>query len=260
MKSVNCLALIAGASLLLMASASQGATAIDGVITPGEYTNAIVTNTPYNPNSDTTLASFSNGNELVAETTYFQNDPNGQGFDFAVQTDPRQGQDNADASVGLQFTNVYFGNETTGAVVVFELGNHDAVNLVTNQKYVYDSSTLGIEYADVAGTSYANGGDPSTSETYIPYAAYNNVLTNLGINTVGAGNPIEVRDLQAFSYGGNNAGGGSRFGTLIVPAVSAVPEPGVWIMMLGGFATLGAMLRIGHAYRREQEVVDIATA
>jgi hypothetical protein len=71
MKSVNCLALIAGASLLLMASASQGATAIDGVITPGEYTNAIVTNTPYNPNSDTTLASFSNGNELVAETTYF---------------------------------------------------------------------------------------------------------------------------------------------------------------------------------------------
>jgi hypothetical protein len=43
-------------------------------------------------------------------------------------------------------------------------------------------------------------------------------------------------------------------------AVSAVPEPGVWVMMLGGLAILGAMLRIDHAYRREHEVAAIATA
>jgi hypothetical protein len=43
-------------------------------------------------------------------------------------------------------------------------------------------------------------------------------------------------------------------------SVSAVPEPGVWVMMLGGMAILGAMLRMGHALRREREVAGIATA
>jgi hypothetical protein len=42
--------------------------------------------------------------------------------------------------------------------------------------------------------------------------------------------------------------------------VSGVPEPGVWVMMLGGFAILGAMLRMGHALRRERQVSGIATA
>jgi hypothetical protein len=41
---------------------------------------------------------------------------------------------------------------------------------------------------------------------------------------------------------------------------SGVPEPGVWVMMLGGFAILGAMLRMGHALRRERQVSGIATA
>jgi hypothetical protein len=43
-------------------------------------------------------------------------------------------------------------------------------------------------------------------------------------------------------------------------SVSAVPEPGVWVMMLGGMAILGAMFRMGHALRREREVAGIATA
>ena len=228
-----------GAVALFSATGALAVT-IDGVISPGEYDHAIVTNTPYNPASDTTLGSFSNGNELVAETTYFQNDPNGQGFDFAVQTDPSQGHDNADPSVGDQFTNVYFGNSTKGAQVVFELGNHDAFNLDTNQKYTYSDAVLGIVYKDKAGTTYANGGAGSVSEVYIPYAAYNNVLTTLGIAAVAPGDPIQVRDLQSFSYGGNNAGGGARFGTI---NVAAVPEPTAWVLMLLGVGGIGVAAR-----------------
>ena len=234
-------ALAATASLMVGSSAYASVT-IDGVISPGEYSSAIVTTTPYNPASDTTLHNFSNGNENVAETTYFQNDPNGQGFDFAVQTDPNQGFDNADASVPDQFTNVYFGNATFGAQVVIELQNDDAFNLNTNQKYTY-TSTLGIMYADTQGTTYANGGKASVSEAYIPYAAYNTILQNLGIATVSAGGTIQVRDLQAFSYGGNNAGGGNRFGTITVPQTSAVPETAPWIMMLVGFGVVGGAVR-----------------
>ena len=237
------IALMATTSLLLMSSASQAAVTIDGTISSGEYTNAIVINTPYNPASDVTLATFSDGNELVAETTYFQKDPNGKGFDFAVQTDPNQGHDNADASVGLQFTNLYLG-DANGAQVVFELGNQDAFNLNDNQKVTYSDTALGIEYADVAGTTYANGGFSSVSETYIPYAAYNTIRTDLGLAPVAAGDDIEARDLQAFSYGGNNAGGGTRFGSIEVPSLtSAVPEPGVWMMLLAGIGMIGFALR-----------------
>ena len=225
-------------------SSASASVAIDGVISPGEYTGAIVTNTPYNPLSDTTLHTFSNGNENVAETTYFQNDPNGTGFDFAVQTDPvGPPADRSDRSLNDQFTNVYFGNATSGAQVVFELANMDAVNLATNQKYTY-SSALGILYADTPGTAQNMGNKPSVSEAFIPYAAYNTVLLNLGITPVLAGDPIQVRDLQAFSYGGNNAGGGNRFGTISVPSVAAaVPEPSTWACMLLGLGFIATILR-----------------
>ncbi len=243
MNTVRLFALATSMSLMALGSSAVAATHIDGVLSAGEYSNAIVTNTPLNPLSDVTLATFSNGNENVAETTFLQNDPNGLGFDFAVRTDPAGvGQDNADASLGEQFTNVYFGNPTDGALVVFELGNNRAFNLADGDVYNYQPS-LGIEYADVAGTSYANGGLGSVSEAYIPYAAYDTVLTNLGLTAPAAGDVIQVRDLQAFSYGGNNAGGGERFGSVTVAAVSAAPEPAEWALMLGGVGLAGMALR-----------------
>lgn len=243
MKRIQLLALAASISALAMSSSASAATHVDGILSSGEYSNAIVTNTPLNPLSDVTLATFSNGNENVAETTFLQNDPNGLGFDFAVRTDPAgAGQDNADASLGEQFTNVYFGNPVDGAVVVFELGNNRAFNLANGNVYDYQAS-LGIQYADVSGTSYANGGLGSVSEAYIPYAAYDTVLTNLGLTAPAAGDVIQVRDLQAFSYGGNNAGGGERFGSVTVAAISAAPEPAEWALMLGGVGLAGLALR-----------------
>ena len=234
------LALTATAALAIAVPA-HAQTTIDGIISPGEYSTAIVTNTPYNPSSDTTLHMFSNGSETVAETTYFQRDPNGQGFDFAVQTDPAgAGMDNADASVGDQFTNVYFGNPTAGAQVVFELGNKLAYNLSNGNSF--STAGLGILYADTQGTKYVDGGMASVSEAYIPYAAYDSVITGLGITPPVTGGTIQVRDLQAFGYGGNNAGG-NRFGSITVPAPAAVPEPAMWAMMVSGFGLVGWTLR-----------------
>jgi len=248
------LTLIAAAAL--MATTAANATTIDGVISPGEYANATVTNTPYNPNSDTTLNTFSNGSENVAQTIYFQDDPNGLGFDFAVKTDPAgAGHDNADASLGEQFTNSYFGNATDGALLAFEEGNQTVYDLNTGVGYNY-GSTLGIQYADVAGTSYANGGDPSTSEFYVPFASYNAILTHFGLPTVAPGDEIQARDLQAFGYGGNNAGGGNRFGSVEVPSVSAAPEPGTWALMFAGVAMIGGMLRLG----RKRQVGSLSVA
>jgi hypothetical protein len=243
MKALRSLAFVASASALLMASSAYASTNIDGVISPGEYKNAIVTNTPYAPGADTSLNTFGNGNENVAETTYLQNDPNGLGFDFAVQTDPAGlGKDNADASLGDQFTNVYFGNPTDGAEVVFELGNDRAYNVNTGQEADYLLAD-GIHYADTPGTTYANGGMGSVSEAYFSYAGYDTVLTELGITPVAPGGIVQVRDLQAFSYAGNNAGG-ARFGSINFPSViSAVPEPATWAMMLLGIGMMGMVLR-----------------
>ena len=44
------------------------------------------------------------------------------------------------------------------------------------------------------------------------------------------------------------------------PTISAAPEPGAWALLLGGVGILGAMLRVGYARRREDEVKSIATA
>lgn len=43
-------------------------------------------------------------------------------------------------------------------------------------------------------------------------------------------------------------------------AVSAAPEPGAWVLMLGGVGMLGAMMRIVKARRDEDAVAEIATA
>ena len=43
-------------------------------------------------------------------------------------------------------------------------------------------------------------------------------------------------------------------------SVSAAPEPGTWALLLGGVGILGAMLRVGYARRREDELKSIATA
>jgi hypothetical protein len=242
MKALRSLAFVASASALLMASSAYASTDIDGVISPDEYKNAIVTSTPYAPGADTSLNTFGNGNENVATTTYFQADPNGKGFDVAIQTNPAgAGMDNADASVGDQFANLYFGDPVNTSYIGFELGNSRAFEPGVPGYVDYTTASSGILYADTPGMTYANGGTPSTIEAHIPYATYETLAAEFGVTGVGPGSTIQFRDEQAFSFAGNNAGGGARFGSIIIP--SAVPEPNTWAMMLLGMGMLGFLLR-----------------
>ena len=235
-----------GASALALASAAS-ATTIDGIISPGEYAGATTTTTPYSPGADTTLSTFGSGNENVAETIYYQADPNGLGIDIAIMTDPAgAGNDNADASVGDQFTNLYFGDPNQGAYIGFELGNQDAFVPATGASYNYSTSGLGIQYADTPGTTYANGGKASVSEAYIPFTAYQTLESDLGLPVSAVGDTIQLRDIQAFAYAGNNGSpAGSRFGSVTISAVSAAPEPSVWVLMIAGIGMIGAALRHG---------------
>jgi hypothetical protein len=94
----------------------------------------------------------------------------------------------------------------------------------------------------MSGTTYANGGIGSASEAYIPYTAYETLMTDLGETPVGPGDTIQLRDIQAFSYAGNNGDpAGSRFGSITIPGI---PEPATWAMMLIGFGGLGAAMRM----------------
>ena len=43
-------------------------------------------------------------------------------------------------------------------------------------------------------------------------------------------------------------------------SISAVPEPSVWIMMLGGIGIAGGLLRVARARRREKQFMSVATA
>jgi hypothetical protein len=86
--------------------------------------HATVTITPYNPSEPTDLSVFGNGNELAAQTVTFKADSNGKGLDVIIQVNPAGlGKDNADASLGDQFANLYFGDVTNGATIGFEMNN-----------------------------------------------------------------------------------------------------------------------------------------
>ena len=43
-------------------------------------------------------------------------------------------------------------------------------------------------------------------------------------------------------------------------SVSSAPEPSTWALLLGGIGILGAMMRVAHARRREDELKSVATA
>lgn len=242
MKTMALLASMASLAVLAAASAASAAT-IDGVISPGEYTSPpyTITNTPYSPGADTTLTTFGAGNELAAQTIYFGADPNGLGMDIAIQVDPAgEGLDNADASLGLQFANLYFGDPDQGAYLGFEVGNNNAFVPATGVNT--SSAGLGILYSDTPGTTYAAGGTGSVAEIYIPYSAYESLASTLGQTVEDS---IQLRDVQAFSYAGNNGNpAGSRFGSVKIPtAVAGAPEPSSWALMLLGVGGAGFMLR-----------------
>jgi hypothetical protein len=199
------------------------------------------TTTPYNPTDPTDLSVFENGNELAAQTITYRNDANGKGLDVIVQVVPAGlGNDKADSTLGLQFTNLYFGDTTNGATIGFELGNDSFVPGVFGSNTVYGASA-GIVYTDTPGTDYAHGGVGSMSTVYIPYADFTtSVLGQAGFNPYHVGDQLQLRDVQAFSYGGNNAGGDPRFGFV---TLGGVPEPASWALMIIGFGAAGASLR-----------------
>jgi hypothetical protein len=220
------LALVASAALMAVSAA---------------HAASVTTNTPWDPGAPTDLSQFVDGNENVAETVTYSNDPDGKGIDIVIKTDPAGlGNDNADASVGDQFTNLYFGDDTNGAYVGFELGNSRAFTPGVAGYFDY-TSALGITYTDTPGTTYANGGQASESQTFIPYSFFETDPLHMGFTKLAPGGVIQLRDIQAFAYAGNNAGGGARFGTLTIP--NAVPEPATWALMIGGLGLVGYQLR-----------------
>jgi hypothetical protein len=243
------IAALAASALSIIASGAQANT-VDGVISPGEYNGAIVTNTPWIPhNTVNDFSTFYNGNELVAQQDYFG--LSGQGIELAVQSLPAAlTHDHSFGADGLNFVNAYFGNATTGSVAVFEFENNRAFNLATGKEYDYASSL--IPYAFSPETPYVSGVSQGfVGEASASFAAINQVYAGLGLPTLSAGDPFQLRILQAGSYTPDNAGG-AHFGTLFVPAGAAsVPELGTWAMMLAGFGI------IGFAMRRKQQNITI---
>jgi hypothetical protein len=206
--------------------------------------SAFTVTTPYNPGDPTDLSQFENGNELAAQTVTNIADPNGKGFDVTIQVDPAgSGGDMADNSLGDQFSNYYFGNNAQGATIGFSLSANGGYSFVPGEPGSTPiGSSAGIKFVDTPGTTYANGGVGSMSTVYFPYADFtSNVLGLPGFTPYNVGDPIQLRDIQAFSYGGNNAGGGLRFGSDVL--LAGVPEPATWAMMFGGMFGAGAILR-----------------
>ena len=105
--------------------------------------------------------------------------------------------------------------------------------------YVYDASN--DVYLQGTAALNTNG---SLSAILNPGSYYLEIDNSIG------------NDFSSSTAGLSSASSVADFGF----GISAVPEPGVWIMMLGGFGMLGGMLRMGHALRRERAVKGAATA
>jgi len=236
-------------SMKVLISLAAGAAAL---LLSASVAAAKTTTTPYDPGAPTDLSSFVDGNELAAQTVTFGADPNGLGLDITVKVDPAGlGVDKADQTLGLQFTNLYIGDAVNGATIGFELGNNDAFVPGVSGSVAYGPSA-GITYVDTPGTSYASGGVGSMSAAFIPYVDFtSNALGLAGFVPYQAGDVVQLRDIQAFSYAGNNAGGGDRFGFVTIPG--AAPEPSTWALMFAGVGLMGFILR-----RKQREALTLA--
>ena len=231
-------------SLALVAGVASAQSFVDGV-RGAEWAGNTGKRVTYDanaidPNAPTDVTP---SNENVALDVLSRTD--GTYFYGLIQTVPMgMGNDNADASLSLQFANVYFDIDLPnmdGSDVVFELGNNRVFNLNTGTAY-NNISDFGIKSAFTAGTSYANGGAASTYEFAIPLSYFTTDPQNVGFVKAVPGDDVQFRTVQAYGYAfsGGSTFGATRFGQYPTPA-QPVPEPASMAAL--GFGALALLKR-----------------
>jgi hypothetical protein len=161
-----------------------------------------------------------------------------------------------------------------GGVFTFTYGSGTTTNGLGGASYDAEGQTSYVAN-DGGGTS--GDGFPSAHVPTSEYPAYLSELIGAFANSSGVvvGNPFVIGDGPTSETVGSGATQlllgvnddifYDNSGTLEISvagptaAISAVPEPGIWVLMFGGIAMIGGMLRIAKARRREEEMAAIAT-
>lgn len=243
----------AALTLGLFSSAAHAIT-VDGTISLGEYAGAITTLVPYQANAIENSFNSNQGSNTTAYTVFYTSDANNVFIGLQTnQTGP--GLDNYDRTIneGLVFTNLYFsGLIGAPGSVGFEVFNDRAFKPGGTPGVYYPGlAAAGGQYQRTIGTTYANGGAPSTIEVSIPWTVFTQNTLNVGQGFTGIQPGGDLRLTISQSFGYTPSLGDSlqpdpiiRFGTLQAPGgSSAVPEPATWGMMLIGFGIVGVTAR-----------------
>ena len=144
----------------------------------------------------------------------------------------------AGASVD-QFANLYLGGPTISNGIVIE---------ATNSRFQITGS--GGPYYSLLGTGYSYTAVPNDIALAIPLSFLEIDAQGSGKTNYNAGDLIRVSLSQSFGY--SVAGGPTyypavtRLGAQVIPAspsAAAVPELGVWMMMITGFGVVGLAMR-----------------
>lgn len=183
---------------------------------------------------------------------------NGQAYDIYLTSDANylygfiQGL--ASGTSAGNFANLYFDLDPqngNGSDLGFEITNDRA--FIPGQPG-YAGNLSGLDFS----TSVTGGG----VEFRISNAYFTSAISGLSyapnqtFASVGSNVTLRLSQSLGYSVAGGDSYGANRLGSVVIggtPAVSAVPEPAAWALMLSGVGFLGLMLRTIRRRRRGQQ-------
>jgi len=155
------------------------------------------------------------------------------------------GMSAANASVVWDVSATFSDGATlTGTFTINQYGYLQSADLVTTGMGAFSGYTYTLADSYIStGTNYIDFEPGYTSDLHLQFAG--NLTDPVADNSI-----ILASSYECFgSYSCYDAGGGTIRYLVGTPSAEEVPEPAIWTMLLLGFLSLGAMLRLSRPAR-----------
>ncbi|UTW54377.1 PEPxxWA-CTERM sorting domain-containing protein [Kordiimonas sp. SCSIO 12610] len=102
-------------------------------------------------------------------------------------------------------------------------------------------SNISGDFLQLIGNSDVSVGSTTITSFFVAFNSSADLITSAGINDIGAFTTIAPSNANPGGFG--SSAGFARFANTSISAVSAIPEPATWLMMIIGFAVAGLQLK-----------------